>query len=96
MPKHGYPICWFNFMILKAKCLKPFSEDYGVFRTATYISGWSIVYIEGSQVIIKKNDCISLKMDFVLENSADTNEMPHYAAFHLGLNCLPKYPFRGF
>ena len=22
--------------------------------------------------------------------------MPHYAAFHLGLHCLPKYPFRGF
>ena len=22
--------------------------------------------------------------------------MPHYAAFHLGLHCLPKNPFRGF
>ena len=22
--------------------------------------------------------------------------MPHYAAFHLGLHCLPKYPFKGF
>ena len=22
--------------------------------------------------------------------------MQHYAAFHLGLHCLPKYPFRGF
>ena len=21
--------------------------------------------------------------------------MQHYAAFHLGLHCLPKYPFRG-
>ena len=22
--------------------------------------------------------------------------MPHYAAFHLGVHCLLKYPFRGF
>ena len=22
--------------------------------------------------------------------------MPHFVAFHLGLHCLPKYPFRGF
>ena len=22
--------------------------------------------------------------------------MPHYAAFHMGLHCLPNYPFRGF
>ena len=38
----------------------------------------------------------SLKIDFVLANSADPDEMPYYAAFHLGLHCLPKYPFRGF
>ena len=25
---------------------------------------------------------------------ADPDEMPHYAIFHLGLHCLPKYPFR--
>ena len=58
---------------------------------------WSIVYIEGSQFIISKRYCIcSLKIDFVLANSADPDEMPHHAAFHLGLRCLPKYPFRGF
>ena len=56
----------------------------------TVKSGWSVVYIEGSQVII------SLKIDFVLANSEDPDEMPHYAAIHLGLHCLPKYPFRGF
>ena len=27
---------------------------------------------------------------------ADSDEMPHYAAFHLGIRCLPKYPFKGF
>ena len=30
-------------------------------------------------------------MCFVLANSADPNEMSHYATFHLGLHCLPKY-----
>ena len=40
--------------------------------------------------------CISLKIDFVVANSADPDEMSHYAAFHLGLHCLPKYLFRSF
>ena len=30
-------------------------------------------------------------MDFVLANSADPDEMPHDAAFQLGLLCLQKY-----
>ena len=33
---------------------------------------------------------------FFFLNSVDSDEMPHYAAFHLGLHCLLKYPFRGF
>ena len=28
-------------------------------------------------------------LDFVLANSADPDEMTHYAAFYLGLHCLP-------
>ena len=60
----------------------------------TVKSGWSIVYIEGSQVIIII--IIKKSFDFVLANSADPDEMPHYAAFHLCLHCLPKYMFRGF
>ena len=44
-------------------------------------SGWSSVYIEGSQVIISKKN--SLKIDFVLANSTDPDEMPHY---HVGLS----------
>ena len=35
----------------------------------------------------------SLKIVFVLANSVDPDEMLHYAAFHLGLHCLPKYHF---
>ena len=30
-----------------------------------------------------------LKIDFVLANSADPDEMPQFAAFHLVLHCLP-------
>ena len=64
--------------------------------------GWSIVYIEGSQVIISKKCIIflSLKMNFVLANSADLivqilrkcSIMWHSSVIH----CLPKYPVKGF
>ena len=36
---------------------------------------------------------LSLKIQsdcFILVNSGDTYEMPHFVAFHLGLHCLPK------
>ena len=36
---------------------------------------------------------MSLKIVLNLAKSADPGEMPHYAAFHFGLNCLPKYLF---
>ena len=36
-----------------------------------------------------------LKIDFILANNAGLDEMPHYAAFHLGLHCLPKYMSTG-
>ena len=38
---------------------------------------------------------LSLKIDLVLENTVDTNEMLYYAASHLGLHCLPNYTFMG-
>ena len=57
----------------------------------TVKSGLSIVYIEGSQIIIStKIVFLSLKISFVLVNSVDPDEMMHYAAFHLGLHCLSK------
>ena len=61
-------------------------------------SGWTIVYIEGLQVIFSKNiqQFLSLKIDSILANSADPDEMPQYATFHLGPHCLPRYPFKGF
>ena len=55
------------------------------------------MYLEGSQVEVSQlNVFLSLKVDLILTNSEDPGEMQHYAAFHLGLHCLPKYPFRGF
>ena len=62
----------------------------------TVKSGWSTVYIEGRWVMFSKKILfLSLKIDFVLANSAYPDEMPHNVAFYLGLHCLPKYPFRG-
>ena len=55
--------------------------------------------IEGSQVIISLKNIVflSLKISFVLANSAGPDEMPHNnAAFHLGFHCLSKYLFRDF
>ena len=31
----------------------------------------------------------------IFAKSADPDEMPRTAAFHLGLHCLPKYAFLG-
>ena len=43
---------------------------------------WSIVYIEGSQILISKNvGFLSLEIIFVLANDV----------FQLGFHCLPKY-----
>ena len=39
---------------------------------------------------------LSLKLALILANNADPDKMQYYAAFYLGLNCLPIYPFRGF
>ena len=52
---------------------------------------WSIVYIEVSQVLIYKHIVsLSMKIDYVIANSADPDEMQHTAAFHLRLHCLQK------
>ena len=38
----------------------------------------------------------SMKIFFTFTNSADPDEMQHYAAFYLGRHCFQKYSFRGF
>ena len=54
----------------------------------TVMLGFSIVEIKGSQVTAFKNIYCTQKIDFVLVNSADPDEMPHHAIFLLDLNCL--------
>ena len=50
--------------------------------------------IVGHLLSISKNIVfLSLKNHFVKANSAGTDEMPHYGAFHLGLHNLQKYLF---
>ena len=44
----------------------------------------------------KADMLLSLKISFfILANCAASDEMPPYAAFHLGLHCLPKYLLTG-
>ena len=54
------------------------------------------MYNERSRVIISKNIVfLSLKIDLVVANSADPDEMTLYATFHLVLHCLPYYSIYG-
>ena len=54
--------------------------------------------LRGQRLYFQKKYCefFSLKTDFVSANREDPDEMPHFTAFHLGLNCLAKYSFRVF
>ena len=45
--------------------------------------------------MVKSTKYLSLKINNVSSNSADPDKMPHAAAFHHGLHCLPKYSFNG-
>ena len=36
---------------------------------------------------------LTIKVVFILANSADSDEMQPYAAFHLALHCFQKYLF---
>ena len=51
--------------------------------------GMPIIYFKGSQV--KRPTYVVLQSPmivFILENSADPDEMPHSVAFHLVLHCV--------
>ena len=56
----------------------------------------SLYISRGHSLYNFKLSLFSLKIVLVLAKSADPDEMQPYAAFHLGLHCLPKYLFRGF
>ena len=52
--------------------------------------------VRGHRLYFPKNIAfLSQKIIFALANNADPDEIPHYWAFHLGINCLSKHLFRG-
>ena len=54
--------------------------------------GLSILYSKGPQVEVPNNGVFGpWKLASLLANSADPDEMPHYAALHQGLHCLPEF-----
>ena len=70
--------------------INPFKTN-GIFhKVLIQLSQDGPLYIlRGLHVIISKNIIfLSLKIDFVIANSADPDEMQPYAVFHLGLHCL--------
>ena len=52
----------------------------------------SILNSKGLLLKISINDVF---LSPILTNSANTDEMPPYVAFHLWLHCLPNYLFTG-
>ena len=75
----------YGFGQLKTRLLALFRAMEFSIKLHTIKSGWSIVYIEGSQVIISKNIIfLSLKINFVLANSAD----PWIYSIYLGMCCF--------
>ena len=71
--------------------------DFPIYIDTISIKDCPLCTLRGhSQNFLNYDLFLSLKIVLILANSADPDEMQHYAAFHLGLHCLPKYLFRGF
>ena len=74
----------------------PFHTN-GIFLKATYNEVRMIHCIHwGVTGYNFQNKTISSKINFILADSANHDEVPDYAAIHLGLHWLQKYLFRGF
>ena len=77
---------------------KVYPLDFPIYNDTSM--GLTILYFSGSQVkVVTGNNYyvfLSLNVVLILANSADPDEMQHYAAFHLGLHGLPNYLFSGF
>ena len=56
------------------------------------VNGFSLLDCYNHKIIVSR----FLKICFVLANSVDPDKIPHYAAFHLCLHCLPKYAFKSY
>ena len=71
-----------------------YSDEILSIHIDTISIGLSIVCfkIKGSFFLNYDDVFLSLKVIVIVANSVNPDEMQHYAAFHLGLHCLPKYP----
>ena len=50
-----------------------------------------LITLRGNRQNVPNYDVsLSLKVVLIFANSADPDEMQHYAGFHLRLHCLPK------
>ena len=78
---------WFSFSLSKG--IWPLNLEFLVFwrHTASLISD----FLKFRILKILNFHPWYLKVVLILANSADPDEMQHYAAFHLGLHCLPSY-----
>ena len=57
----------------------------------------SIIYFKDHRSEISNYYVLkSLNVVLFSAKSVGLDEMQHHAAFHLGLHCLSKYPFKGF
>ena len=87
---------------LHVRIILIFSWKKGTYLVWTVINRWKTVnswislvlahciYWEFTGYYFQKNNAfLFLKIYFVVANSADPDEMPHHAAFHLGLHCFP-------
>ena len=63
-----------------------------------YSDGLPIVYIMGTENFLNNDVHVFLSMNIVLivANSADPDEMQHYALFRLGFHYLPKFRLKQF
>ena len=83
-----------QYVLKRYKTIKPFKISR-IFHLATYNKVRMVHYIywRVTGYNFPQNFIFLLpNIYFVLPNSGDLDKMPHYAAFHLGLHCLTKYP----
>ena len=52
------------------------------------------IHIDTISMALNYDVFLSMRVVLILANSADPDEMQHYAAFHLGLHCLSKFQYK--
>ena len=90
-------LCIKNHIILKCNIVLSQSNNKLTISSWSFNIGQPLCTLSGHrQTFLYYDVFMSLKVVLTLANSVNPDEMQHYAAFHLGLHCLPKYLFRSF